>query len=991
VRPPRALPSPFVYHANVNGIGPRLDELQAATRSATVISLQDTRLQQLPRAEEVWRRYWPDFRPFFFLHDEDGPGCALLVRASAHPQLLERRTTERHRLLVAQLRLDDGGFVAVASLYVPPVSTVDGATLRQDLLQLALGSHRRSVLVGDLNARSEELGCRTTNTNGLELQEFLERSGTVVLNNPAQATFHHASCSFHDCLDWALATGAAANLLYAVLGEDIGSDHLPIVVARPSTTRQPARPPPGRRWRTSRLGWTQAFETDLERRLHERQLVPPPTPSTPDEVEELSQAIQEVVSDSADACLERSRPQPASGKLPLPWWARCLIHERRRQRRRLAARPTDDGLRRSLNDLRGSIRTTVGAARMQYVQKKMAVFARGPKEPSFWPAVRQWFRAPAPDLPVLRRADAASSEAYTPEERAEEFARHLSSALSVPRHASFDEVFFDEVEAEIEADPCFSPTTAVSSEVEPDCPARTVEPAEVNWHVRRLRGGKAPGPDGISTDLLKAAPYGLVVALAALFSGSLATGYVPSRWRLAWIRLLPKPGKALTSAADFRPIALTSCIGKLLERIVARRLLDWCDAHRLLPEEQSGFRRGRDTLEQVVLLTQRAAQALNGGQVTAVAALDVAKAYDSVWHAGLLHQCREVLPDTTSRWIAGFLRARAAAVLESGALSAEFATPGGVPQGSPLAPLLYVFFTRTLPLPRGARTGATVYADDVALWASASDPAAAWRRLEPSLGALVAWGRRWRLRFSAQKTQVAFLSRRAGGWLPAQLGRPSFAGTELSWSHHLDLLGVRVDRRLVFRHHAMRVASRAAPRSLELRRLLEASRTVPPWVGLLLYKSMIRPILTYAAPLFTLSCDTSWRFLERAERRGLRAALRARLDTPTERLYERAAAVRRLRQECEHLSGQFLLRHTHRGNRRLLAAFAEELPQQPGLVRVEGPLERLLACVEPQERPTVVRWIRANMEPPPFRRHPGRTSRAERRPPANWGLSPFEE
>ncbi len=92
---------------------------------------------------------------------------------------------------------------------------------------------------------------------------------------------------------------------------------------------------------------------------------------------------------------------------------------------------------------------------------------------------------------------------------------------------------------------------------------------------------------------------------------------------------------------------------------------------------------------------------LSGGLVMAVAALDVTKAYDSVWHAGLLYQCREVLPDSTSRWIAGFLRARAAAVLESGALSAEFPTPGGVPQGSPLSHLLYVIFTMEMPLPRG--------------------------------------------------------------------------------------------------------------------------------------------------------------------------------------------------------------------------------------------------------------------------------------------------
>ncbi len=109
-------------------------------------------------------------------------------------------------------------------------------------------------------------------------------------------------------------------------------------------------------------------------------------------------------------------------------------------------------------------------------------------------------------------------------------------------------------------------------------------------------------------------------------------GYHPSRWRL-----LLKDDKALTSAPNSRPVALT-CSGKLLARIVAGGLLNWCDSRGLLPAERSSFRRGRDALEQMVLLTQRAALALNDGLVTAVGVLDVAKANDSVLHAVFLYQ-----------------------------------------------------------------------------------------------------------------------------------------------------------------------------------------------------------------------------------------------------------------------------------------------------------------------------------------------------------------
>ena len=187
----------FAYHANVNGLGPRLEELQAATRSADVVSLQDTRLRCPERDDELWRTWWPDHRAYSFSQDADGLGCALLVHTRIQHRLLLRRSASRHRLLVAELVLHDGGGLVVASLHVPPEASVGGSPLRRDFLEAVFGGDgpRRRILLGDLNARALELGCSSTNTNGVELLEFVEESGTVVLNNPAVPTFHHVSCS----------------------------------------------------------------------------------------------------------------------------------------------------------------------------------------------------------------------------------------------------------------------------------------------------------------------------------------------------------------------------------------------------------------------------------------------------------------------------------------------------------------------------------------------------------------------------------------------------------------------------------------------------------------------------------------------------------------------------------------------------------------------------------------------------------------------------
>ena len=276
-----------------------------------------------------------------------------------------------------------------------------------------------------------------------------------------------------------------------------------------------------------------------------------------------------------------------------------------------------------------------------------------------------------------------------------------------------------------------------------------------------------------------------------------------------------------------------------------------------------------------------------------MAALDVAKAYDSVWHAGLLHSCRAVLSYATCRWIAGFLRDRKAAVLEAGGhLSAEISTRGGVPQGSPLSPLLYILYTREMPLPREPLLGATAYADDVCLWASARTPAAAWDSLQPHLDALVVWGKRWRLRFSADKTQAAYLACRWTAWPDGALEPPRFNGTELSWAVHVDLLGIRLDRRLSFHPYAQEIARRLSPRTQELQRLLCTARRVPQWVGVLLWKAFIRSALTYAAPVILTACDTTWLVLERLERRVLRTTCRLPWRTRAAEIYQRAGVLR---------------------------------------------------------------------------------------------------
>ena len=965
---------PFsIWHANVNGMGPRREELRAATANSAVIVFQDTRVRgDLPNAE-LWTRHWPEYSAYFFSHDHDAPGSVVLVHRSFHHSLEHRESRLRQRLLSVKVRNRDGRDVLVSSLY-----SAQGP-LDRSLLDLAF-SAPAAILVGDLNARHLELGCSSSNESGDVLLSFLEERPVVVFNDPNVATFHHTACSFSDCIDWALGSASIASQFGCSVGPDVGSDHLPLMVS--STRRSAAQTPltPPVRWRTSRVTDWEPFRAVLVDRLR-RIPWPAGESCSPEEIDRLAEDTERAISESADACLTRSVPRAHSGVLRLPWWLDSLVRERKRVRRLLCRHPQDSELRRSLSGLRSAIREGIPAYHRELAEHRAKQFASGPRDTHFWPAVKQWSRGVPPAQPPLGQD---SQTAVTPRDRARMFGSHMESALGGLTSPTFDDAFFDETTQFVESH-SFAESRSAPLDSDPTC---VVTAWEVERELRRLHSGRCPGPDGISSDILKNSPIELALALAKLFSLSLEVGHFPTCWKRSFIRMLPKPGKRLTSPADFRPIALTSCVGKVLERIFARRLLHLCDRLQLLPAEQSAFRRNRCAQEQVVLVAQRAIQAMNGGLATAIVALDMEKAYDSVWHSGLIRQAIEIFPAATAKWISSFLLSRRAAVLEEGFLSDFFSVRAGVPQGSPLSPLLYLIFTRSLPLPRGDKEGATAYADDIALWACRQSPAACWARLEGSLHDIERWTKRWRMRLSAEKTQLSFVSRRPN-WSAVDFGAPAFLGRSLEWSTSLKLLGVTLDRQLGLIPHCKAVASKVGPRLLELRRLMAANRTsIPRWVGLLLYRCLIRPAITFAAPILPLACPTAWKTLERVERRGIRAATRSRLSTPLPLLQERAAPQKPLVDEVRRQGASFLKRQLAASNARLLEAFRPEIRQRHDLVRWDLPLERLFRFLDDDERNAVRGWLRERgIRDIDY--DPGRSSRGRTRTPIIWGISPL--
>ena len=128
---------------------------------------------------------------------------------------------------------------------------------------------------------------------------------------------------------------------------------------------------------------------------------------------------------------------------------------------------------------------------------------------------------------------------------------------------------------------------------------------QVNLAIKNLKKGKSPGPDGVGNEMLKQLPDPALKALLALFNRSWQEGKTPSAWRVATIIPMYKgKGKAVDSPKSYRPVALTSCLAKLMERLVSSRLIHLLEAGNKLAPCQAGFRKGRSTEEQLARITQ---------------------------------------------------------------------------------------------------------------------------------------------------------------------------------------------------------------------------------------------------------------------------------------------------------------------------------------------------------------------------------------------------
>ena len=132
-------------------------------------------------------------------------------------------------------------------------------------------------------------------------------------------------------------------------------------------------------------------------------------------------------------------------------------------------------------------------------------------------------------------------------------------------------------------------------------------------------------------------------------------GQLPKSWKTANVTPTLKKGKPAGNPQSYRPISLTSCLGKVAERMVNTRLYHWLETHQLLSNTQAGFRRGCRTEDQLFRFIQNTLDGFQAGKTTTAVFIDLQQAYDRVWRKGLLIKMSNMgVHGNMFKWIQSF-------------------------------------------------------------------------------------------------------------------------------------------------------------------------------------------------------------------------------------------------------------------------------------------------------------------------------------------------
>ena len=714
-------------------------------------------------------------------------------------------------------------------------------------------TYKRTILAGDFNAHTPSLGYPVYNQRGREVEDLCNSSNLILQQDmhskPTLLHRRHLTASRPDLT--ILSADLLENTTVRVL-DDIGSDHLPILT---SIQKEFKLKPKIRRtfWNFKKASWNDfSAATDAGMGL----------------VDIDNDSLDKVSSDICKVILDAAKTNIPNGSVKKfrPYWTKDLektVLERRRAREKAKKEPTAAN-RNNYNRLTAKVRyLTRTGKRFKWKEtcRKLDLNRNGHKAWKLLGNLEGSSKKENPK-PITKDGIKIADE----RKKANIFNNYLAGVNKSTRRRNLDKALWKLYKRKVKS---------------PSCSARPFDidftQQELDNAIKKAAHKKAPGPDGITNEMISHLGTLAKEGLLKFINRSWKEGKLPSSWRTARITPILKKGKPAGQPQSYRPISLTSCLGKVAERMINTRLYYWLEKNGILSNAQAGFRKGCRTEDQLFRFVQSTIDGFQDGKSTTAVFIDLQQAYDRVWRKGLLMKMNNMgIHGKLLQWIHAFLTERTIQTTVDGTTSSKKPLEEGLPQGSALSCTLFLIFINDLP-PQ-IKISKALFADDLVIWTTEKYPILARAKLKRALGTITAYCNFWKIKINKQKSIYSIFSR-----------SPKVAGTELNLE--LDgarlqkeinpaYLGVTLDRELRMNPFIAALKDKASRRLNLVKRLATTTWGADKSTLRQLYLGYVRSAMDYALPIQAIASKNTSAPLDRIQNQGLRLVCGGKRSTP---------------------------------------------------------------------------------------------------------------
>lgn len=813
-----------ICHWNANGLNQHKNELETFLHlnSIDIMLVSETHFTSKNcfriKGYKVYDTKHPSGRGF--------GGTAVIVRSSIKHYPLQCYSKEY--MQATSICFDSPSYkINISSIYCPPRFSVS----EEQFLDFFSTLGARFIVAGDFNAKHTHWGSRLISPKGRQLlmAVFTAKLDTISSGHP---TYWPTDLQkIPDLIDFGVTKNIKREQITATPSFELSSDHSPVIINISNINQLPN---PKFNFPNKNTNW-------LKYKKYVSSHLPQNIPlNNNDEIDSAVNQFTEILQSAAKIA---TPVKVTRNKTSSSYYSRNIddLLKQKRDIRRQWQTYRSPSLKQQLATCTKALRAALKESREAFLNMQLSNLDPTDRTNySLWRTTKQ-LKCPTTLESPIRLPN--GKWARSNPEKADAFANHLEKVFTPNVSSSTD--------CELQS-LCNYPLNPIHFRL-----------PEIKLTIKELNVKKSAGHDKITAKMIQELPECALKVLMYIYNGINRTGHFPTTWKKSQIIMIPKPGKDLTQTTSYRPISLLSILSKLFEKLLLSLIIPYANEHRIIPQHQFGFRKSHNTIEQVHRIVTLIRQTFEAKQYCSALFIDIAQAFDKVWHEGLISKISCILPPSTHLLLKNYLSNRSFTIKVKDTISRSCSVKAGVPQGSILGPFLYVLYTADMPT--HVKTQTFTFADDTAIISTHSCPVEASKLLQNHINELQIWLDKWKINVNPVKCAHITFTLRKHDCTPIKINN-----VQIPQQNHVKYLGIHLDRRLTWSRHIEAKTTQIKLKTVQLMWLLNSRSTLRLEYKVLIYNTIIKPIWSYGIQLWGTACATNIEKLQRRQSKILR-------------------------------------------------------------------------------------------------------------------------